>query len=82
MLTAARMRIQNTYGDGYCTDDTRVIHLNSPCPREDFLEWIDDVLFTLTGTGRVDDYAVYEVDVVCAPVELPGLAGYRFEAGY
>ncbi|MGS2809457.1 hypothetical protein [Nocardia sp. MW-W600-9] len=81
-LAATRMRIQNTYGDGYSTDTTCLVYLNPPCPNEDLPEWAEEVLFTLTGTGRDDDYAVYEVEVLHAPASLPGLAGYRYEGGY
>ena len=78
------LEIENLYADGQKIV-TRVVGALVQAPQKDsdeeaLDEWAWDQLFPLTGTGRYDGDAWYEVFVTACDVAT--LVGRKFEFGY
>lgn len=80
----ASFRIENAYEDGeeVVTFATDVVLPSPPADEEsqEYSDWAYEHVHPLTGTGRTDGDAWYDVEVVACSV--PELVGRTFDFGY
>lgn len=74
------LEIENTYFDGSVMRTVTADVPPAPVDPDDLEEWFEEHIFEFTGTGRTDDYAIYEVKVTACE-EQPSLVGENHEWG-
>jgi hypothetical protein len=76
-----KVKIENTYASGTIINEYDLKIPPAPLDDEDELdEWFNEYIYPHTGTGRSDDYAIYEVTITEADAQ-PALIGQTYEWG-